>query len=175
MRVKRRYNQRWPAMRVIKDNRLIDDRWQRIARMDDDHALPAGDVIVPFHYWQAHREALLTRGSNIGVCINGDIETEELAGDLDHFPLIALEFPAFTDGRCYSHARLLRDRYGYRGELRAVGDVLRDQLFFMRRCGIDSFELRNDKDIEDALRAFSEITVRYQAAADTAGPLYRNR
>lgn len=162
-------------MRVIRDNRVVHDSWQRVVQVDDDHTLPDGDVIVPFRYWQANRQALLGRGSGVAICIDGDVETEEVVADLTHFSLIALDFPAFTDGRCYSHARLLRNRYGYRGELRAVGDVLRDQLFFMLRCGIDSFQLREDKDGEDALRAFSEISVKYQAAADNDGPLYRNR
>lgn len=96
-----------------------------------------------------------------------------MARHLDDFPeLIALDFPAFKDGRCYSHARLLRERYDYQGELRAVGDVLRDQLFFMKRCGIDSFQLRSDKDMEDALNAFNDFSVKYQTAADGAPPIY---
>ncbi len=162
-------------MRVIKNNSIIEDNWQRIDQIDNDQTLPEGDVIVPFSYWLANREVLSNRNSGLGVCINGDIETEEVAKDLDHFSMIALEFPKFTDGRSYSHARLLRDRYGFKGELRAVGDVLRDQLFFMQRCGIDSFELRKDKDIEDAINAFSEITIRYQAAADCPEPAYKSR
>lgn len=162
-------------MRVIKDNSIVEDNWQRIDQIDDDQSLPDGDVIVPFSYWQANRETLSNRNSGLGICINGDVETEEVARDLDHFSLIALEFPKFNDGRSYSHARLLRDRYGFKGELRAVGDVLRDQLFFMKRCGIDSFELRKDKDIEDALNAFSEYSVRYQPAADATEPVWRYR
>jgi uncharacterized protein (DUF934 family) len=89
--------------------------------------------------------------------------------------MIALDFPVFKDGRCYSHARLLKDRYDYKGDLRAIGDVLRDQLFFMHRCGIDSFQIREDKDAEDALNAFNDFTVRYQAAADDAVPIYKLR
>ncbi|MEE8320468.1 MAG: DUF934 domain-containing protein [Gammaproteobacteria bacterium] len=162
-------------MRVIKDNSIVEDNWQRIDQIDDDQSLPDGDVIVPFSYWQANREELLNRISGLGICINGDVETEEVARDLNHFSLIALEFPKFNDGRSYSHARLLRDRYGFKGELRAVGDVLRDQLFFMKRCGIDSFELRKDKDIEDALNAFSEFSVKYQPAADATEPVWRHR
>lgn len=162
-------------MQVIKDNSIIEDNWQRIDQIDNDEPLPEGNVIVPFDYWLANREVLANRNSGLGVCINGDVETEEVAKYLDHFSMIALEFPKFTDGRSYSHARLLRDRYEFKGELRAVGDVLRDQLFFMLRCGIDSFELRKDKDIEDALHAFSEITIRYQAAADCPQPAYKSR
>ena len=83
-----------------------------------------------------------------------------------YFIIIALDFPTFKDGRSYSHARLLRERYKYEGELRAIGDVLQDQLFFMKRCGIDSFKVRDDKNIEEALKSFKDFSVRYQAAAD---------
>jgi uncharacterized protein (DUF934 family) len=162
-------------VRVIKDNSIIEDNWQRFDQIENDQSLPEGELIVPFDYWLANREVLVNRKSGLGVCINGDVETEEVARDLEHFSMIALEFPKFTDGRSYSHARLLRDRYGFKGELRAVGDVLRDQLFFMQRCGIDSFELRQDKDIEDAMKAFSEITIKYQAAEDCPEPAYKSR
>ena len=95
--------------------------------------------------------------------------------DLEHFSVIALDFPAFGDGRSYSHASLLRQRYGYKGDLRAVGDVLQDQLFFMQRCGFDSYAIREDKDIEEALKSLNDFTVRYQAAADGALPIYKQR
>jgi uncharacterized protein (DUF934 family) len=87
--------------------------------------------------------------------------------------VIALEFDQFKDGRSYSLARLLRERYKFNGQIRAVGDVLHDQLFYMRRCGVDAFELRPDRSAEDALRAFKEFSVTYQAAADDTRPLYR--
>ncbi len=160
-------------MKIIKDNAIIDDEWQCLTDVEGE--LPTGDVIVPFAYWLEHKSELMNRDSKLGVSIDGSIETEDVAKDQSNFDLIALEFPAFADGRSYSHARLLRDRYGYSGELRAVGDVLRDQLFYMRRCGIDSFTLREDKGFEDALDAFKEFTVTYQTAADGAIPVYKNR
>ena len=89
--------------------------------------------------------------------------------------IIALDFPAFKDGRSYSHARILRDRYNYEGELRAIGNVLRDQMFFMLRCGINCFEVTEGKNAEDALKSFNDFTVRYQAAADDAVPIYKLR
>ncbi len=162
-------------MRVIKDKQIIEDNWQRLDQIDVDQELPEGKAIFPFSYWQANRGKLIEQGSKYAVCINGDDATEEVAKDLEHFELIALEFPVFADGRSYSHARLLRQKYNYKGELRAVGDVLRDQLFFMQRCGIDSFHLREDKDIEDALNAFNDFSVKYQSAADGAEPLYKVR
>jgi uncharacterized protein (DUF934 family) len=162
-------------VQVIKDQKIIEDSWERLVEIAPDASLPAGDVIVPFVYWLEHKEALLNREGMLGVCINGDDDTQEVAKDIEHFDLIALYFPAFTDGRCYSHARLLHDRYNYKGELRAVGDVMRDQLFFMQRCGINSFQLREDKNMQDALNAFSELSVKYQTAADGAEPVYKYR
>lgn len=162
-------------MRVIKNKQILDDEWQLLADLADDAALPDGKVIVPWSYWLAHRDELRKPGTKYAVLINGDIETEGVADDLQYFELIALDFPVFTDGRSYSHARLLRDRFHYTGELRAVGDVLRDQLFFMQRCGIDSYQLRADKNIDDALTAFDDFTVKYQTAADQAEPIYKVR
>ena len=162
-------------MRVIRDNALVEDDWRFLREIDSVESLPAGRVIVPYAFWLENRAALSGRDAPLGVCIDGDVGTEQVAEHLDCFELIALDFPVFTDGRSYSHARLLRERYGYRGELRAVGDVLRDQLFFMKRCGIDSFTLREDQDADAALDAFEDFSVRYQGAVDDPVPLYRRR
>ncbi len=160
-------------MKVIKDNIIIEDEWLRLSEVDGD--IPEGSVIVPFVCWLQRKTELTNRNGKLGVSIDGSVEIEELAKDQAQFDLIALEFPKFTDGRSYSHARLLKDRYDYQGELRAVGDVLRDQLFYMKRCGIDSFELSTDRDYEDALNAFQEFSVKYQTAADGAAPIYKQR
>lgn len=162
-------------MRVIKDNKVVDDSWLRIEEADFERALPEANVIVPFSYWQAHRAELMQRQGRLGVCVNGDDETEDVAKDLSHFDIIALDFPVFRDGRGYSHARILRDHYNYQGDIRAVGEVLRDQLFFMQRCGITSFHLREGKDIEDAMKGLSDFSVKYQTAADNAVPVYKQR
>lgn len=118
-------------------------------------------------------------GQRLGLRLASD-ETggeigDEISGDLERFAVIALEFPRFTDGRAYSTARLLRERYGYRGEIRAVGEVLRDQLLFMRRCGFDAFELARDIDAESLDAALAEISVVYQPAADARRPAYALR
>ncbi len=162
-------------MQLIKDKKIVEDSWQRLVEITSGESLPAGDIIVPFSYWLNNKEVLPNREGMLGVCINGDDDIHAVAKDIENFDLIALDFPVFTDGRCYSHARLLRDRYHYQLELRAVGDVLRDQLFFMQRCGINSFQLRKDKDAQDALNAFNEISVKYQAATDDAEPVYKYR
>ena len=155
---------------VIKHRRIVEDRWQHLA---DDADLPAGPIIVSLARWQRERKALLERGDPVGVRLPNTADVADLAGDLPVLAVVALEFPKFADGRAYSQARLLRERHGYRGEIRAVGDVLRDQLFFMARCGFDAFELRSDRSLEDALAAFEEFTESYQPAVDQPLPLYR--
>jgi uncharacterized protein (DUF934 family) len=129
-------------MTLIRNNRPVEtDEWVRVA---DDAALPADDakVIVSLSRWQAERTALITRNAAVGVVLAADDAAEDIADDLDRLSLVALTFPKFADGRAYSTARLLRGRYRFRGELRAVGNVLRDQLLFMHRCGFDAFELQ---------------------------------
>lgn len=155
--------------KIIKNRQIVDDQWQTVA---DDEPLPAGPVIVSLARWQAERAGLLAHGP-VGVRLKNGEPVAALADDLARLAVIVLEFPEFRDGRAYTQARLLRERYGYRGELRAVGDVLRDQLFFMQRCGFDAFALRADRDLEDALAAFGEFTVTYQPAADEPLPLYK--
>jgi uncharacterized protein (DUF934 family) len=162
-------------VRVIKDNQIVEDSWTRVDAIEPGQTVPDGDIILPFSWWKQNRESLNGRKGRVAVCLNGADQVEELVPHLADFDLIALDFPAFRDGRCYSHARLLRDRYKYTGDLRAVGDVLRDQLFYMKRCGFSSFFVRKDKDIADALKAFNDFTVKYQTAADGAQPVYRLR
>jgi len=159
---------------LIKDGEIVADAWQHVA---DDDPLPAPeiDIIVGWRRWRDERADLLARSGKLGVRVSGDVAPEELAGDREHFALIALEFPQFRDGRCYSHARLLRQRYGYRGELRAVGDVLRDQLFYMSRVGINAFELPSGTDPHYALQGLGDFDVSYQAAADDRVPVWRRR
>ena len=157
-------------MRVIKDRKIIDDGWTLLA--PDAPIPPSGDVIVSVAQWTAHIAAPSERSGQLGVVLHSD-ELPEQIQHLDRLPLIAIDFPKFGDGRGYTSARLLRQRFGYKGELRAVGDVLRDQLFYMARCGIDSFALKAGKDIEGALAAFDDFSVAYQAAADDPRPLFR--
>ncbi|WP_322103495.1 DUF934 domain-containing protein [Paraburkholderia sp. J41] len=167
---------------IIKNREIVEDNWQ-VVRADENGALPdlaalpAGKILVPLAFWQARRDALTAaRGKDeLGVWLAPDSEPAELAADFDKLALIAVDFPVFRDGRGYSSARLLRERFGYKGELRAIGDVLRDQLRFYERCGFDSYALRADKDLNDALKAFTEFTVQYQGAFDEPSPLFRRR
>lgn len=156
--------------KIIKDKQIVDSDWQHVA---DEASLPAGNVIVSFSRWQKEREALLGREGGLGVCLHGDDNARDARSDLQHFHLVAIAFPKFADGRGYSHARILRDELGYKGELRAVGDILRDQLFYLARCGFNAFEVREGKDLEDALEGLQDFSVTYQAAADNPNPIYR--
>lgn len=155
---------------VIKGRRIVEDGWRHLA---DDEELAAGPVIVSLARWQRERETLVSRAEPVGVRVPNTADVTGLAEDLPKLAVVALEFPKFADGRAYSQARLLRERLNYRGEIRAVGDVLRDQLFFMARSGFDAFELRADRSLEDALTAFAEFSESYQPAVDQPQPLYR--
>ncbi|MDG4553633.1 MAG: DUF934 domain-containing protein [Candidatus Competibacter sp.] len=155
---------------VIKNRQIVEDRWQAVG---DDDEPPTGPLIVSLARWRRERAELLARGGPLGVRLPNTADVAELVADLALLDLVALEFPKFSDGRAYSQARLLRERHGYRGEIRAVGDVLRDQLFFMARCGFDAFEARADRGLEDALAAFDDFSASYQPAADQPLPLYR--
>jgi len=155
-------------MKVVRDRKVVEDAWQLVT---DDEA--AGDhSIVSLARWNAERDALLAEGKSAGVVIRSG-ESPDDVEDLERAPLVAVDFPAFTDGRGYSTARLLRSRLGYKGEIRAIGDVMRDEMFLMHRCGIDSFAVKAGKDIEKALTAFDDFSVTYQAAADDERPLFR--
>lgn len=161
--------------RIIKDRQVVDDRWHLLPKDATLESVPnSDDVIIPLALWLEHGPALRGRDGGLGVWLDADEEPESIAGDLDRFQVIAVNFPAFTDGRGFSSARLLRERYGYKGELRAIGDVLRDQLAFMFRCGFDAYALRADKDFNDALKAFDEFSFNYQGAVNSS-PLFRRR
>src|SRR5882724_858162 len=119
---------------LIKERRIVADSWRLLERGSKGELLvvPArGDVIVPLALWLARREDLLAYPGKLGVWLDANEGPEALANDVQRFPLIAVNFPKFGDGRGYSIARLLRERYGYKGELRAIGDVLHDHLYFM--------------------------------------------
>ncbi|MBI3771310.1 MAG: DUF934 domain-containing protein [Gammaproteobacteria bacterium] len=158
---------------IIKQRRIVDDHWTLVAPETEISSLPSGDIIVPLRLWQTHRSTLEQRSGKLGVCLTGDDDLEAIAAEVTRFPVIALSFPVFRDGRVYSFARQLRQQYGYRGEIRAVGEVLRDQLLYMERVGFDAFEVHPRQNIESALAAFDELTVKYQASSDEPRPLYQ--
>jgi uncharacterized protein (DUF934 family) len=165
---------------IIKGREVVTDDWS-VLRLDegdtpDTVAVPAGKVIVPLAVWQAQRDALLGRAAangQIGLWFAPDEQAQSVKDDLGNFAVIAIDFPKFSDGRGYSIAYNLRSRLGYTGELRAIGDVLRDQLFQMRRCGFDAYATRQDRSIVDALKGLTVFSETYQGSVDQPLPLFR--
>ncbi|WP_416427781.1 DUF934 domain-containing protein (plasmid) [Pseudomonas sp. App30] len=144
-----------------------DDPWTLVR--DQEGELPQGPLILPLSRWSARQD------TRHGVWLGPDDDLESLELWLEALPLIALDFPSFRDGRAYSQAYLLRTRLGWGGELRAIGDVLRDQLSHMRQCGFDSFAVREDKSAEDALKGLAGMSVLYSRSAIEPRPLFRRR
>ncbi|NBQ69581.1 MAG: DUF934 domain-containing protein [Nitrosomonadaceae bacterium] len=161
---------------IIKNKAIVADDWT-VLRLQEQETpenviVAAGKVIVPLKVWQAQRAALQDR-KEIGVWLASDERPEELKGDLEKFSVIAVDFPKFSDGRGYSIAFNLRARLGYSGELRAIGDVLRDQLFYLQRVGFDAFAPRPDRKIEDVIKGLSDFSEVYQTSFDQKLPLFR--
>jgi uncharacterized protein (DUF934 family) len=151
-------------MALIKDGKLVADTFVDASAADT--LPPAGAVLVTLEQWQAQRAALLARGTPLGIRLHSDQPPDLIAADLPHFALVALEFPKFRDGRAYSYARLLRERYGFKGELRAVGDVLLEQLFFMLRTGFNAFQIESADPLGDYNTALGDLSVWYQPTGD---------
>jgi uncharacterized protein (DUF934 family) len=151
-------------MQIIKDRQLVENTWTFIA---DDSQLPEdGDITVTFGRWLANKEQLLKRSGQAGVRLNPSDQIEPLADDLSKIGVIELNFPIFGDGRLFSQARLLRSRDGYQGEIRAVGDYLPDQVFYLSRVGVNAFEFTNPDHIQEALSAMNNFSVRYQTSTN---------
>lgn len=151
-------------MALIRDGRLAEDPWSNVA---DGAPLPAaGPVVIALTRWRDEREALIAGGRPLGIRLENDQPPALIGDDIGHFDLVVLDFPKFTDGRAYSQARTLRERYRFTGEIRATGQVLRDQLALMQRCGFDGFEIADEKAAESWAQVAGEISVRYQPAAD---------
>ena len=184
---------------VIRNGRVEADAWRIVDgpvapkagenafKREDQSPLPSagaepnaagafgeGRIVVSLATWKARREELFARTEPVGVWLKPDDEPGEIFADFDKLALVAVHFPKFTDGRGYSTASILR-RHGYRGELRAFGDVGRDQLFYLARVGFDSFRLAEHRDPHDALASFNDFTVRYQGSMDDPAPLFRKR
>lgn len=147
----------------------------RTATLDEVLAADASAILVNAQLWTEHRDILLQLGKDVAVWLDSDQDPEQLAADLAHLSLIALNFPGFMDGRSYSAATMLRQQYKYSGELRAIGDVLRDQLFFLKRCGFTTFDLKDSVKLEDAKTAFIDFRDSYQSTVEQPQPLFRRR
>ncbi|MBW8900057.1 MAG: DUF934 domain-containing protein [Massilia sp.] len=164
---------------IIKQREVVDDDWSVLKLVEDGTPetveVPAGKIIVPVKVWLAQREQLLARAARgeLGVWFASDELAQTVKDDLGQFAVVAVDFPKFSDGRGYSIAYNLRKRLGYQGELRAIGDVLRDQLFQMYRCGFNAYATRQDRNIHDALKGLMVFSETYQASVDNPLPLFR--
>ena len=163
---------------LIKHGTLVPDAWVLVRSPDELENLEkrsGEDLILPLALWLTEQQSIASRQGQTAVWLNSNEIPESIAGYLDRLPLVALNFPEFKDGRPYSSARELRQRWRYQGEIRAVGDVLRDQLFFMKRCGFDAFLLREDQNLDAALSAFHDFQDAYQPSTIQPLPLFRRR
>ncbi len=146
-------------MQIIKDKQITEDNWRYI---EDDAPLCTGDICVSLKRWQTDREQLLKRDGRLGLRLQPDQPVEAIAEDLQYFQLIELNFPVFTDGRSFSQAWLLRNRYRFRSEIRAVGHFMRDQMFYLQRVGVNAFQLEDGQGLESALTFLNDFSVTYQ-------------
>jgi uncharacterized protein (DUF934 family) len=160
-------------MPLVENGQIVQDRYHYVG---DEEPIPGRvPVIVPAQRFLANTDALIRRDGSLGVLWPNDRRIGELAPWLGHLALVALQFPKFRDGRAYSQARLLRETYGFRGTLRATGDVLRDQFHFLIRAGFDSFEVKKPADASAFAQAASRYSVVYQPSADGRVPALRRR
>ena len=160
-------------MVLVKGGQVVADPWQHPA---DEDALPAsGPTLISWARWLAERDAIDRAPGELGVHIANDLPTAEVGAVAERFGLVAVHFPNFGDGRAFSQARVLRSRYGFKGEIRATGAVLRDQLQFMQRCGIDAFEVSERAITENWFAALKDFDVFYQPAEDHRPWLARQR
>jgi uncharacterized protein (DUF934 family) len=146
-------------MQIIKDQQIIDNTWHAIA---DDGELPAGDISVSFARWQHDKPQLLAHDGKLGVRIRPADNVADIAGDLKDLQLIELDFPDFADGRLFSHAWLLRARYGFQGEIRATGHYMTGQVFYLSRVGVNAFNPEKPEDLPVVLANLQDFTVNYQ-------------
>ncbi|MYA37894.1 MAG: DUF934 domain-containing protein [Gammaproteobacteria bacterium] len=164
---------------VIKDGAILPrDRWTVLREATGPEvlqAVPGRSFIVPLEFWLNFRAQLEEYPGERGVWLDSHQTPKPIEADLAEFAVIGLNFPVFADGRSYSNARELRERYRFEGEIRAIGDVMRDQLYYMSRCGFNSFALRHDQDPETCLRALKDFSTGYQSSIDEPLPLFRRR
>ena len=163
--------------KLIKDGAIVDNIWTLIAKPEADASvdLSAQNILVPLQVWLSNKSQLQSR-KDVGVWLDSDETAEQIAADAQSLPLIAVNFPLFMDGRAFSTARLLRERYGFNGELRAIGNLIRDQLCYLRRCGVNAFAFANpDIKLEAALKSLNDFSEYYQASVDQPLPLFRRR
>lgn len=156
--------------KIIKDGQVVDDSWIIIEK-DFVGELPMAKVLLPMQYWLDKRDSLNLMVA--GLWVDSDEEIEQIGLEADMFPVIAVNFPTFADGRGFSLGRLLKERYGYSGQLRAIGNPIQDQLFYLKRCGFTAFDLKEGTDLEAACQSLNDFDISYQSAHDQPEALFR--
>lgn len=158
---------------ILKNNQVIDDNWIMVD--DSSDSLPQGNILLSYEQWQTFADQLNNHKGKLGVWLDGHAEIEQLVEPLLELPLIAINFPKFADGRGFSSARLIKERYNYQGELRAIGGFIRDQLYLLKRCGFNAFQFSNETELADAAESLKDFSENYQVSADQESPLFRRR
>jgi uncharacterized protein (DUF934 family) len=162
--------------KLIKNGLLVSDEWKTLTLKNGETPqtvrLPVGPVLVPLSVWRARRAELIHReyehGWPLGVWLAAEEDAEEIGGDIDDFTSIAVEFDRYSDGKSYSTARLLRERYGYKGELRAIGDVPRERLAYQHQVGFDDFPVRANHQVSAILSGFFNLNATNQGHTQLA-------
>lgn len=146
-------------MQIIKNKQIIDDSWGFVT---DDAALTSGNISVSLARWKQNKQLLLNHEGKLGIRINPDDSLDEIADELKEFQLIELDFPDFADGRLFSLAWLLRGRYNYQGEIRAIGHYMPDQAFYLSRVGVNAFNPGKTEDLPIILSHLNDFSIKYQ-------------
>ncbi|WP_226647758.1 DUF934 domain-containing protein [Microbulbifer variabilis] len=165
---------------LILNGEVATNEWKILPQLEegetfDINALPPGKVILPLRQWQAHREALAKRSAEVGVWLDSDEGAELIGSEAANLPLIAIHFPAFADGRGFSAGRLLRERFGFKGELRAVGGFMRDQLTYLQRCGFNAYAFEGEQPLTILKESLHDFGDSYQSGVDQPLPMFRRR
>ena len=159
-------------MQILKNKQVIEDSWKTLSA---DDAIIDGDIIVPFSHWQKEKDTFGKHTGKLGVSISSDTNIDDVIANLNSFDLVSMNFPKYTDGTCFSYGFLLRERHKFEGELRATGDVFRDQFAYLERCGFDAIQLDDEQALDVGKKSFDDMSMVYQASADKAEPFYRVR
>lgn len=159
--------------RIIKNGNVVEDTWVKVEADTPAMDLPEGDLLLPLQLWNESRTQLENQGYNLGLWLASDQLPEDIQGDIPAIPVIAVDFPAFADGRGFSIGRLLRERYGFNNELRAIGAPIRDQLSYLKRCGFTAVQLAEHYDPEASIESLDDFSEFYQTAFDQKEPKFR--